>query len=74
MRKQIHVTPRPDGNWQVIRPNAERASAVTETQKEAFSFARDMAKKEGAEVIISGENGKFRESNSYGNDPRNVKG
>ena len=31
-----------DGRYKVLRPNADRASAVTDTQKEAIEKAREM--------------------------------
>ena len=46
-----------------------RATAVTKTQREAISKARDIAINQRAEVVIHGVNGRIRNKNSYGNDP-----
>ncbi len=42
MSENVFVERRPDGNYAVRLPNAERASAVTPTQEEAIERARDM--------------------------------
>lgn len=36
------IEKRPDGRFNVAKPNAERASAVTNTQKEGIERAREM--------------------------------
>ena len=41
MSENVFVERRPDGNYAVRLPNAERASAVTPTQEEAIERARD---------------------------------
>lgn len=69
MGKNQHVTPRPDGNWQVIGAGNEKATAVTETQREAIEIAKGLAQKNESEMLIHGKNGRIREKNSYGNDP-----
>ena len=40
---EISVERRPDGLYAVIRPNAERASAITPTQREAIERAAEIA-------------------------------
>ena len=69
MGKNIHVTKRPDGNWQAIGEGNSRASFVTKTQEQARLKARDLAIKNQAEVLVHGVNGKIRARDSYGNDP-----
>lgn len=69
MKKDLHVTKRPDGQWQVIRENADRASSVHETQHGAIEQAKETAKREGLEVVIHGRDNKIRDSDSYGKDP-----
>lgn len=51
-----------------------RASVVTGTQKESIEIAKDLAKKSHGELTIQGRDHKFREKNSYGNDPKEIKG
>lgn len=40
--KRIYVERRPEGDYAVRRPDAERASAVEPTQKEAIDRAREL--------------------------------
>lgn len=74
MGKNIHVTKRPDGNWQGIGEGNSRASFVTKTQREACGKARNLAIKNHSEVLIHGVDGKIRARDSYGNDPYPPKG
>ncbi len=74
MNKNQHVTMRPDGNWQVKGEGNKRASAVTNTQRDAITIATEIARNQKSELIIHGKNGKIREKNSYGNDPFPPKG
>ncbi|MBS1717796.1 MAG: DUF2188 domain-containing protein [Armatimonadetes bacterium] len=41
-KEEFFIEQRPDGRYNVARPNAERASAVTDTQGEAIDRARQM--------------------------------
>lgn len=68
MAKQIHVV-RHGKNWAVKQDNAQRASAVAPTQREAFERAREIAKNQGEEVSIHNKTGQIRAKHSYGNDP-----
>lgn len=69
MKKDQHVTKRPDGNWQVLGAGNSRATKVLPTQKDAIAAAKQIAINQKSEVVIHGENGKIREKNSYGRDP-----
>jgi len=61
MANQIHVTLRPDGKWQVIRNNAEKASKLCETQAEAIEVAKGYRKNDpDATLYVHGKNGKIR--------------
>ena len=71
--KNQHVVKHPDG-WAVKGEGNERASNVTPTQKEAIDKAREIAKNQESELFIHGKNGKIRERDSHGHDPRNIKG
>jgi len=73
-----HVTfDRDQKNWRVVKTGSERASALSQTQKEAESIAKEFcAGTGGGEVRIHRrDNGKIRDSDTVvpGNDPRNVK-
>jgi len=64
-----HVTPHPDGGYQVIAEGASRATRRFPTQKEAIAAGREIAKKQQVELIIHNKEGQIRDKDSYGNDP-----
>lgn len=72
-KKDVYVVPS-DGRWAVKRPNADRASGVFDTQKEAIDRGRALAIKDKSELSIANREGQFREKNSYGSDPHPPKG
>ena len=74
MKKNQHVTPHPNGGWQVKGAGNSRATIRTLTQKEAISIARKISTNQRSEMIIHRTNGQIREKNSYGNDPFPPKG
>lgn len=74
MKKNQHVTKRPDGKWQVIGAGNSKATAITDTQYKAIEKAREIAINQKSEVVIHGTDGKIRDKNSYGNDPYPPKG
>lgn len=71
--KHQHVVPRGDG-WAVVGEGNERASKVTDTQREAIEHAKSVASNSNGDVIIHNREGKICERNSYGNDPASRKG
>ena len=68
MANNIHVTPHPDGGWQVKVERNERATARTVTQREAIVIARPMSQERGVELVIHRPNGQIREKDSHGHD------
>lgn len=62
------------GKWSVRRAGSDRATSVHSTQREAIDEARKIAKNQGTELYIHGRDGRIRERDSYGNDPRRTKG
>ena len=66
--KNQHVTPL-GGGWQVKGAGNEKATRITETQKEAINVAKSIAQNQRSEVVIHGRDGKIRDKDSYGNDP-----
>lgn len=60
--------------WASIRDGASRVSKVFRTQGKAIDYSRHLARKEGVELRIQGRDGKFRQCDSYGHDPRKIKG
>jgi hypothetical protein len=73
MGKNVHVTPRPEGGWQVKGAGNEKATKITDTQKQAINAAIPIAKHQKSEVVIHGTNGRIRDKDSYGNDPSSIK-
>lgn len=71
--KNQHVVPHSKG-WAVKGSGNERATSVHPTQREATEAARDIARNQGTELFVHGENGRIRERNTYGNDPFPPKG
>jgi hypothetical protein len=71
--KDVYVQPHADG-WQVKKQGNERASAVTETKKEAEKIGRDAARKEHSELVIKDQRGRIQDKDSHGHDPRRTKG
>jgi len=69
MGKNQHVTPHSGGGFQVKGAGNLRATKIFDTQREAISFARDIAKNQQSELFIHNRTGQIRERNSYGNDP-----
>lgn len=69
MRKEIHIVSNQSrGGWDAKRQNAGRASKHFQTKQEALEWSRNLAKREGLELIPHGLNGKIQNPNSYGND------
>lgn len=69
MGKNQHVTPHSGGGFQVKGAGNLRATKIFDTQREAISFARDIAKNQQSELFIHNRTGQIRERSSYGNDP-----
>lgn len=79
MGKNYHITKRPDGGWQAIKPNAGRASGVFDTQAEAEQRAKQWSHNAGGgEVTIHRPNGEIRDRDTVApakdpNPPRDTK-
>lgn len=66
--KNQHVVPK--GNqWAVKGAGNQKPTKVTDTQKQAIEAAKTIAKNQGSDVVIHGQDGKIRDRDSYGNDP-----
>lgn len=72
-KKNQHVVPHNDG-WAVKGAGNIRATSTHRTQSEAITAAREIAIRQGSEMLIHGQNGQIRERNTYGNDPYPPKG
>jgi hypothetical protein len=68
MGKNQHVRPHHDGGLQVKGAGNQKATIITDTQKEAIEIAREIAINQNSEVVIHRHDGTIRDKDSYGND------
>ncbi len=68
----VHVTPTSLG-W-IVEVEGEGTVSTHRIQDEAIAKARDVARRRGVELVIHGEDGRIREKDSFGNDPRDIAG
>ena len=68
MSKNQHVVPR-DGLWAVRGAGNTRATRLFDTQSQAVALAREIARRQGGELVIHGADGRIREKSTYGRDP-----
>ncbi len=73
MSKQVFVSPA-GKDWKVKTVGADRAAGIFDTKSEAVEKAIELAKNNDAELRVQNRDGKIGWCNSYGNDPRNIKG
>ena len=73
-KSNIAVEPRPDGRWAVQRDGSKRASSLHNTQKQAETAARAVAKRDEVELVVKGTDGAIQRRDSFGNDPARRKG
>ena len=67
MGKNQHVV-RTGNQWGVRGEGNSKLTSVHDTQADAASAARDIARNQQSELLIHGRNNKIRARNSYGND------
>ncbi len=73
--KNVHTTYNHEAhNWRNISEGAERPMKTFPTKEQAQSAGRSVAIERHVEQLIHDKNGQIRERNSYGHDPRNIKG
>ena len=73
MGKNQHVTVHERG-WAVTAEGASLPTAVFKTQNAAWERAKSIARRERSEALLHGRDGRIRERNTYGHDPRSSKG
>jgi hypothetical protein len=69
LTKTIHVTPHPNGGWQVKKGGSSKASSIHSTKKDAEDSSRATARREKLELFIHKLDGQIQRRDSYGNDP-----
>lgn len=64
-----HVVPDPNGGWSVKKEGASRASKRFDQKRDAVTYAKNISKDQGSELVIHGQDGTIIEKDSYRNDP-----
>lgn len=72
-KKGQHVVPA-TGGWRVVKAGAAKASSTHATQAEAIAAGTTIARNQGTELYIHGEDGRIRARTSYGRDPHPPRG
>ena len=72
MNKNQHVVTHQSG-WAVKGAGNSKATKVMPTQEQAIKVATGIAKNQHSEVVIHGRDGKIRDKDSFGSDPKNIK-
>ena len=67
-KKNQHVVSLGNG-WAVKKEGSSRFTVITETQKDAITVAREIARNNKSELVIHGKDGRIRARDSYSNDP-----
>lgn len=62
-----HVVPSSAGGWSVRKTGASRASKIFTTQTDAINYAKQLARKDKADVYVHGRDGMVRNRTSYKN-------
>ena len=69
----VAMQPRPKG-WAVQTDGTRRAASLHPTKADAVDAGRAQAKRQGAELVIKGKDGRIQKKDSHGNDPRSSNG
>ena len=70
----ITVGPNGRGGWAVRREGSSRAISNHRKQETAIMRGRPIARDDKVEFTIRGRDGRIREKDSYGHDPRRIPG
>ncbi len=73
-RAHIVVEPRPDGRWARQKNGTRRAASLHATHAEALDAARRQARREHAELVVKGADGRIQSRDSHGHDRRDRPG
>jgi uncharacterized protein (TIGR02271 family) len=69
----VHIELRDDA-WIVVREGNQRATSVHPTQSEAAESGRELARRDGAEFFLHGQDGRVREHHDYRGDDTSENG
>lgn len=67
-KRNQHVVPLGNG-WAVKGEGSKKFTVITDTQKDAITVAKGIAKNNKSELVIHGKDGRIRDKDSYGKDP-----
>lgn len=70
--KNQHVVPH-NGKWAVKGAGNGKATAVFDTQQQAYNASRGIARNQKTEVLLHGKNGQIRARETFGNDPTKIR-
>jgi hypothetical protein len=70
----VFVSPTPDKQWKVKSTESTRADSIHATKTCAVERGRELSRNKKAELVIQKLDGKIGQKDSYGNDPRSVRG
>ena len=73
-KPQVAVEPRPDGRWAVQTNGTQRADSLHGRKSDAVKRGRELARIKQTEFVIKNESRRIASKDSYGNDPRRIKG
>lgn len=73
MAKVIFVSPCEEG-WKVKTVGTQKAAGIFDNKADAVDKAIEIAKNKQAELRVQNLDGTIGLCNSYGNDPRNIRG
>lgn len=68
-RKSVHVTPAPQGGWNVKSGGASRAAVHTDHKADAVDRGREISRNQQAELVIHNKDGRISQSDSHEHDP-----
>lgn len=69
-RDSVHVVANPNGGWSAKKEGSSKATKTFDNQMEAIAYARGLVSREGGEIVVHGRDGRIREKDRYGSDPR----
>ena len=70
----VHVIRGNNGGWQVRVEGKTRAQSIHNTQAEAATAAKQIARRNNAELLIHSRDGRIRDRSTFGHDPRRTRG
>lgn len=71
--KNIHVVPVENG-WAIESEGGAGGRQLYVSQEDAIAAGTEKARQQQVELLIHGRDGQIRMRNSFGNDPRDMKG